>query len=209
NVALTSADLHRTRMPAVVTSFLPRFDLGQSDQLRALICDGPTLLAWVGGLRARAFGAAEQRLIASIVPALQRRLSLEHRLAEVRRRAVEIGGALESVPAAAFIIGRNGGVLHANAAGRAMFERDRAGVALELCAATRRQLPGASVARLSADSDLRLAILPHAADPVPLVAAARARWQLTPRQTEVLRLVATGLSNRAVAAELQCAESTV
>jgi len=47
------------------------------------------------------------------------------------------------------------------------------------------------------------------ADPGPRVAVARVRWGLTPRQAEVLQLVAQGMSNRAVAASLGCSEGTI
>src|SRR6266851_8958931 len=105
NVALRSADLAALtggRTPAVVRSFLPRFALSESDQLRVLVCEGPSLLAWVGALRAGSFGRDEVRLLGAIAPALQRRLALERRLVEAQERAGEIGAALENVPAAAF-----------------------------------------------------------------------------------------------------------
>jgi DNA-binding NarL/FixJ family response regulator len=115
------------------------------------------------------------------------------------------------LPAAAFVIGKGAAVLHANEAGSALLERERDGVADRLRAALRGQAPGVQMARLSSDlPDLRLAIVqPAAADPGPRIAVARARWGLTPRQAEVLHLVAQGMSNRAVAASLGCAEGTV
>lgn len=41
------------------------------------------------------------------------------------------------------------------------------------------------------------------------LASARARWTLTPRQAEVLDLLAQGLPNRSIAEELGCVERTV
>lgn len=212
NVALRLADLTALtgmEKAPVARTFLPRFKLADSDQLRALICDGSSLLAWVGGFRKRRFSRDEQRLLGAVVPALQRRLSLERRLSEAQQHASEIGGALESVPAAVFVLGRMGGVLHANAAGRALLERDRVLLEERLRAAQRADLPGVQLARLSSDGDLWLAIVRCPTDPAPLVGLARSRWRLTPRQVQVLRLVAQGMSNRAVAAALACAESTV
>lgn len=194
-------DLVDHRMPAVMRTFLPRYALSESDVLRTLVCDGPSLLTWIGGFRAKAFGRSASRLLASIVPALQRRLVLERKLGEAQRQASEIGAALESVPAAAFVLGKSGAVLHANAAGRALLDRDRRGV--------EERLPGAQRARLGADAGLQLAVLEAPADPLPRLAVARARWQLTARQAQVLELVAQGFSNRRVAAELGCSESTV
>lgn len=209
NVALRTEELLELthgRTPAVVRSFLPRFALSESDQLRALICDGPVLLAWVGGFRARSFGRAQVRELNALVPALQRRLALERTLVEAERTAQEISGALEDVPAAAYVLGRGGAVLHANAAGRAMLDHDRKSVEEQLRSGIS---AGVQIARLAPQSELQLAILPVSADPAPRVAAARLRWQLTNRQAEVLELVAQGLSNRRVAASLGCSESTV
>jgi DNA-binding NarL/FixJ family response regulator len=208
NVALRTHEIEalngRLSSP-VVRSFLPRFALSECDQLRALICDGPVLLAWVGGFRAGPFGRDAVRALNAVVPALQRRLSMERKLVEAQRSAQEIGGALESVPAGAFVLSGSGAVLHANAAGRAMLDKDRKPIEEQL----RLGGPSVQLARLSADSDLRLAILSSALDPTPRVVVARARWQLTRRQTEVLALVAQGLSNRAIALSLECSESTV
>ena len=206
NVALRTKDvlaLTRRGPTAVVRKFLPRFALSESDQLRVLVCEGPSLLAWVGGFRAHRFSKVEQRKLQELTPALQRRLSLERRLQEAGAQAAETGAALENVPAAVFIQGRSGAVVHANVAGRALLERDRAGT-LERLEHT------ASKARLAAGGELRLAVLPALPeDPLPRAAVARSRWGLTARQTEVLILLAQGLSNRAISAALGCVESTV
>ena len=214
NVALRAADisaLTRRGPPAVVRGFLPRFALSESDVLRVLVCEGPSLLAWVGAFRTRPFTRTQATLLDSLVPALQRRLTLERRLSEAHRRAHEIGAALEGVPAAAFVLGRNATVLHANTAGRALLDREGPALTDRLRASLCEPVPGIQLARLSSDvPDLRLAIVePDAADPSPRAALARARWGLTARQVQVLELVARGRSNRAVAASLGCAESTV
>jgi DNA-binding CsgD family transcriptional regulator/PAS domain-containing protein len=201
--------LNGNRVPAVCRTFLPRFGLGDSDVLRVLVCDGPVLLSWLGGFRAGGFSRDHVRLLEQIVPAVRDRLALERKLVEAHDRAVDIAGALEQVPSAAFVLAGNGLVLHANAAGRALLDRDRGAIEPLLAAGARGPAAGVQVARLDEGSALLLAIVPHFADPAPLVALARARWKLTPRQAQVLQLVAQGKTNRAVAAILECAESTV
>jgi DNA-binding CsgD family transcriptional regulator/PAS domain-containing protein len=201
--------LNGNREPAVSRTFLARFGLDESDLLRVLICDGPVLLSWMGGFRAAGFSRDHVRLLEQIVPAVRDRLTLERKLVEAHDRAVDIAGALEQVPSAAFVLAGNGLVLHANAAGRALLDRDRAAIEPLLAAGARGSAPGVQVARLDDRSALLLAIVPHFADPSPLVALARARWHLTPRQAQVLHLVAQGKTNRAVATILECAESTV
>jgi DNA-binding CsgD family transcriptional regulator len=204
NVALRSDDilaLTSGRTPPVVRSFLPRFALSECDQLRVLVCEGPLLLAWVGVFRPRKFTQAEVRRFDALVPALQRRLALEQKLADAERLGADLGAALERVPAPAFVVRKGTAILHANAAGRAMLEDDRASVFDQL------RRPATS-ARLQGDLQLAILEVPRA-DPLALAALAASRWRLTPRQTEVLRLVGRGWSNRAVAAELGCAGSTV
>jgi DNA-binding CsgD family transcriptional regulator/PAS domain-containing protein len=202
-------ELNGNRLPAVSRTFLARFGLEDSDVLRVLICDGPVLLTWLGAFRAAGFSRDHVRLLERIVPAVRDRLTLERRLVEAHDRAVDIAGALEQVPSAAFVLASNGLVLHANAAGRALLDRDRSAVEPLLAAGARGPTPGVQVARLDERSALLLAVMPNFADPAPLVALARARWKLTPRQAQVLHLVAQGKTNRAVAALLECAESTV
>jgi DNA-binding CsgD family transcriptional regulator len=185
-----------------VRSFLPRFAISESDQMRALICEGGELLAWVGALRAGKFTRDEARLLSRLVGPLQQRLAIEHRLGEAQARALDLGTALEEVPAAIFVLGRSGSALHANAAGRALLDHERAAVEAQL-------VSGRGVQFASIDADLRLAIVARPANPAARVAAARVRWFLTARQAQVLGQLAYGLSNRAIAAELRCAESTV
>jgi DNA-binding NarL/FixJ family response regulator len=205
NVVLRTKEIRaltRRGAPPVVRSFLPRFAISESDQMRALICDGSQLLAWVGGLRAGRFSRDEARLFSQLVAPLQRRLALERRLGDAQARAIDLSAALEDVPAAVYVLGARGSILHANAAGRALLDRERKTVEEQIA-------NGLGVLTARIDADLSIAVVQRPADPGPRVAAARARWHLTGRQAEVLHHLAYGLSNRGIAAELRCAESTI
>ena len=78
---------------------LPRFGMPTDDQLRVLLCDGPSLLGLVSVLRDRRFDKKEQTLFAKLVPALQRRLKLERDLASATLHRAAMEAALESVSA--------------------------------------------------------------------------------------------------------------
>lgn len=204
----------KLRAPRIYREAAAPNGLGNRDQLRALICDGPALLGWVGAFREEPFAAHEVRLYQELVPALQRRMLLEQQLQRLPHAQAELAAALEAIHGAAFILSRAGRVQHANAAGRALLERDdaatRAALRLELgssapgrFALTRIVAQGAPVEHLAVE-----------ARPRTLEAAARTlalarRWSLTPRQAQVLELLAAGRSNKLVAVLLHCAERTI
>ena len=211
NVAMRKKEIlacHQGKVFPIQRTFLPRHGLDTSDQLRVLVCEGDRLLAWVGALREGSFSVEDLRVLAALVPTLRRRLTEEGRLRETSVQGADVAAALETVPAPAFIVSGNAAVLHANAAGRSLLETRDTETREALAQAVGGQdLAAVRLARLSPTTFL--AILPYLHDPAPLVAGARARWSLTPRQADVLRLVGQGLSNRAVGRALGCAESTV
>ncbi len=173
------------------------------DQLRVLICDGPALLAWVGGFREEPFTLRERRRLSALVPALHRRLRVERRLRDADFYHAGLEAALEAIAAPAFIVRNNGSVAHANANGRAAYDADRALTARRAdFEATPLAVPGAPDAVLlvkSAPSD----------DLCARVANAARRWKLTHRQAEVLALMARGDANKLIAAKLGCSLRTV
>ncbi|MHB8878454.1 MAG: response regulator transcription factor [Myxococcaceae bacterium] len=217
NVAVTAAQIARRadleRLP-VTREIFPKFGLSGCDQLRVLVCEGASLLAFVGGWRQDPFTPRERRLLQALVPAIQRRLSVERLLGRAPFALSALGAALEQIPAPAFVVrGADAGVLHANEAGRVLLDGDRRGLALELRAALRGRGPGEfSLTRLTGRGlgEHYLAVR-RAAQPglaTKLRMAAR-RWGLTPRQVDVLAQLATGAANRTIAAELGCGESTI
>jgi DNA-binding CsgD family transcriptional regulator len=96
--------------------------------------------------------------------------------------AAGLAAALDEIPYPAFVI---------RAEGRGAFH------------VTRIPSPGGS------SSPCFAVEIPGASDPAPRVAAAAARWMFTPRQSEVMALLALGQANKVIAHALGCAPSTV
>ncbi len=92
-------------------------------EVRALVCEGPILLAWVGGFRREPFTDRERRLLAALVPTLRRALGLHRRLLDAGIASVGFVLALEAVGAPSLVARRDGTVLHANSCGKALLDR--------------------------------------------------------------------------------------
>lgn len=214
NVPLTLREMLNLQEapPPVIRDLYPRFGIAGLDQLRVLVCDGPALLAWVGGFRSAPFVERDKQLLSALVPALRRRLRLEAHLGQAPVAIAALAAALEALGTAAFVVKRSGAVVHANAAGRALLDRDRRGVMGMLLD----RLRGTATDRFDlmelqgGVKDHYLALLREAtADPLPRAAAAARRWGLTPREAEVLGRLARGEPNKTIAATLGCSPNTV
>ncbi len=183
-------------------------------QLRALVCEGPALLAWVGVLRSEPFTPREQRLLQELVPPLQRRLELETRLREAGLLGSALEAALEALGQPAYVVSTTGRVAYANSAGRARMER----VAQALVDTVRRHAQGEPPPPGTTITSLQVrGVCPHylvVDRSVEAQASARVhmqatRWGLTGRESEVLEHIIQGTSNKVIAARLGCAERTV
>jgi len=206
---------HDPRTSPIVRDVFPLAGLAGHEQLRVLLCDGPSLLSWLGAFQPARFDARQKRLLRHLVPALRRRLVLERAIAAAPRLRAALDAALEAMGTAAFVLNVAGGVAEANEAGRLRLAADRAGTLEALRAAVRRQdvdggfdvtvvsSPGAGEQYLVVERR------PVRAHVEPRIASAAARWSLTRRQAQVLALVAQGLPNRTIAATLGIAEGTV
>lgn len=189
-----------------------RFDLHDREQLRVLVCDGPSILAWVGGFRPDRFTAHEARLLGSLVPALHETLRMERRLDSAGLGAMALEACLEHIAGAAFVVSRRGFIEHANRAGWAELDQRGIDVVRAVNEAIEGKRPGWSVAPLGGPIERpdHLVIAPAPRhDAAALAARAASRWSLTPRQGDVLALVAEGFTNVRIALELGCSPRTV
>jgi DNA-binding CsgD family transcriptional regulator len=146
-----------------------------------------------------------------------RRAVKAHRLARAGDAALSaLDIALGAIEAPAIIVDAGGTIEHANGNAQILIARDRRGVALSLA----RAIAGAPADLAWHLTPLRgserrhgfLAILPSPRRELPIAdshSAAVRRWHLTPRQAEVLNLVARGFTNALIADELGIGEGTV
>ena len=192
-------------------SLLRRHQLHEQHQTRALICDGPVLLAWVGAMHQDPTTPRQRQLLAALIPALRQRLRLERRLERGGLVAAALEAALEQLGAAAYLLGPGGAVVHVNAAGRQQLASAPQALAARLQAAARGDDPRFEVHALDGRAP-RGVLLVERAPPGASEAVARAaavRWSLTPRQAQVLELLIEGHTNARIAAELGIAPGTV
>jgi len=216
NVALLARELgDRDALAAlpVVQQVFPGYGLCGLDFLRALICDGPVLLAWVGGFRSEPFSDRERGALAAIVPELRCRLAVERQLAQAAVAGAALTAALEALGVPAFVLGPAGRVVHASSSGAVLLERDRSGTleALRRAAAGDRDAGYLAVGLSSSGAPDHCLAIQHGTpeEPARRAAAAALTWGLTPRQRDVLTLLSAGRCNKEIAAQLGCAERTV
>jgi DNA-binding CsgD family transcriptional regulator len=145
----------------------------------------------------------------------ERRISLPLHVVQQDLDPAEAAGlaaALDEVPFSAFVIWADGRVALANAAGRAARELAPELVASSLLASLGGRDDTFRVRRIlspGAPSHFVAVQQGKPEDPVPRVAAAVASWGVTPRQAEVLGLLALGQANKTIASTLGCAGATV
>jgi DNA-binding CsgD family transcriptional regulator len=145
-----------------------------------------------------------------------RRTSLSDRQVQtVLHVLAEIVAALDGISSPAFLVSGSGAVLVESAAARALVGAERDCVVRSLARAVTGSArhPAWDVRRLAQDDlVVFLAVLTaqvrEEADD-DLIEIAHRRWRLTSRQTQVLRLMAHGLTNSLIAETLDIGASTV
>lgn len=198
--------------PSPLMQLYPRIGLDTKEQLRVLLCDGGSLLAWVGGFREESFDRQDVERLRRLVPALRQRLALERRLADCEIRAAALDVALEAVGTASFLVDSKLRVLHANGIGKVVLDGETDATRDALARAIdSRGNDGWSVSRVpAAGAGWHLVVRrSNRGDPAPRLAAAVTCWGLTRRQAEVLSHLAVGRPNKTISDLLGCSLGTV
>lgn len=198
----------------VIDSVYGKIGVRGRSQIRVLVCDGPMLLGWVGCFREEPLRTRERALLARLVPALRRTLGLLHGLA-AGAAARALDAAMDEIAAPAFILGARAFVAYANDAGLRLLAARRADTMSRLAAALASPAAavagGISITPVSAPGapPLYFAVLRVGRRGELELGAAVSRWRLTPREKDVLALLAHGDANKDIATKLGCAVSTV
>jgi DNA-binding CsgD family transcriptional regulator/PAS domain-containing protein len=198
--------------PCVVHSTWDAVGIRSWDQIRVLVCEGDTLLAWVGAIGPERFGARERSLLGALTRPLARYLGAERRLRDAGLARAGLGAALEAMGAPSFVVTSRGRVLHANRAGAHLADGWGRSAPERLRAAVRCPGDGDYVLRIAdgAAPEAFLVVLRGASSALDTrVAALTAAWGLSPREAGVLSRLARGDSNKELAAALRAAEVTV
>lgn len=204
----------RARSP-VALELYPKMGVAGRAQLRVLVCEGPSLLAWVGAFQPDPYDARQHTLLAALVPDLQRRLSIDRHLEEGGREAL-LDAVLEAIGRAAMVVDASGRVVEANSIARAALAERGRSMRDELCDVVRSgrdEHPDWSATPVAANGHgvehLVVARRTVAGVVSGRVAQGVKRWGLSARQREVLAKVAEGNANKTISAMLGVSERTV
>jgi len=190
--------------------------LDHTFQVRALICESSSLLAWFGAFHSERASPRQIDLLIAMIPAMRRRLSIERRLEMCEMVSAALETVLEQLGVPAYVISMTGRVFESNQAGKALLETRRAEVSMSLRAALT-QAPAplpfeVTRFREHGGDDHWLAILRTKGTDARLAHAlgmAATRLKLTPRQRDVLDLVIRGAATTTIAAALAISERAV
>jgi DNA-binding NarL/FixJ family response regulator len=213
-VSLSWAEMVEQKNLRIATELFPRIGVGGMTQVRVLVCDGPSLLGWVGTWQDGDGDERQRAIFTALIPELRRRLVMDRQLAQSARLAA-FDAVLDAIGKAAFLVDGHGRIREANRLGRELVRKESRALRDELVAAvasaaapprwtTTAVRSGASVGFLLVERS------PSAGARLDTqVALAATRWSLTPRQTEILARVAEGNANRTIAAIAGISERTV
>jgi len=182
--------------------------------LRALICDGSTLLAWVGIFQPTEPTEEQREVFSAVIPALQKRLKMESLVGNPAFNAAALDLVLDKLSSPAFLITADGTIVRANLAARDVEPGSWQTVERFLqdsLASPGPQSPyDLTRLRWAGVPDHFLAVQrPGLREHANRLDKAVRRWSLRKQGAKVLSRLVQGDPNKAIAAKLGCAESTI
>jgi DNA-binding CsgD family transcriptional regulator len=204
---------HLRRPFPVARALHPRFGLDAHDFMRALICDGPALLAWVGVFQRGTIAAWQRASLKALIVPLRRRLIVERRLDRFGTTQAALEVLLEATASAAFILDERGAIEPGNGLARFALRTGRKATLESLRSALRDGGAGYTITPLGARGVQRSYLAIAHAPGRPLhrakAAAAQSRFRLSERQVEVLELLLQGTTGASIASALGIAPNTL
>lgn len=189
------------------TSVHEKLGLAHHRTTRVLVCHGRALLGYVGIFDNGPLHDA-RRALQSLVPSLQLRLAFEAHFVD---RRIDMD-ALGSIPAEIFV-GRSANDIDAvNSLARSSLDRDSTRAKREITDALRGSPSRFMALELHDGADRRRLLIGRARPTSHVVrraSEAARRWKLTPREGQVLSLLAEGNPNKTIAAALSCTVRTI
>jgi len=214
NRVMVTSEIH-THGPeetCVIEDLWPVLGVGGHDQIRALVCEGSTLHAWIGGFREEPFTNRERALFTSLIPALKASLALRRRLLDADVATKGLASALEVLGSPTFVARAGGQVGHANRQGRDLLDRRPGDTRESIVDAIRRRPAEAYVASLltaASPSWFLVVLRPKGVTAEGRMAEAVKRWRLTPRECDVLTCVLDGDSGKEIALKVNLHQGSV
>lgn len=185
-------------------------------QPRALLCDGPALLAWFGALTPQEPTTRQLRILNALVAPMRRRLIARRQLDDAPYLQATLDLMLDGIGGPAFVIDGRGGIHEHNRAGRVLLDERGSDVRAALVAAVAGQAHELAFNMIALCDDAatprQIAVLKQSSVETRVNACldvCARRWRLTARQSQVLALVVRGLPNSTISATLACVERTV
>jgi DNA-binding CsgD family transcriptional regulator len=213
NRTFLTGDFRRSVLAEHNESLYRAVGLPGQDQVRVLLCDGSRLLSWLGASRREPFTRRDADVLRYLSRPVKERLRLERQLRPPWPGTLALEAALEALERPAFIVGPRKTIDFGNKRGSSLLERDARGVLASIdesaatpsagaFAITRLAVPGSPTYLLAIQRETSPGIGSR-------VSEAQRRWGLTARQTHVLELMLTGVTNKDIARQSGCSEVTV